>query len=48
MTTSADSVAKTPATAADERPVVLEVSGLSKNFGAHTVLRDVNLRVHKG
>jgi polar amino acid transport system ATP-binding protein len=46
MRTAADNEA--PATAADERPVVLEVSGLSKSFGAHTVLRDVSLKVHKG
>jgi polar amino acid transport system ATP-binding protein len=48
MKTAADSVSEAPATAAEERPVVLEVSGLSKNFGAHTVLRDVSLQVHKG
>ena len=48
MKTAADSVSEAPATAADERPVVLEVGGLSKNFGDHTVLRDVSLKVHKG
>jgi polar amino acid transport system ATP-binding protein len=48
MKTVADSVSEAPATAADERPVVLEVSGLSKSFGAHTVLRDVSLKIHKG
>jgi polar amino acid transport system ATP-binding protein len=47
MTTAADSVSEAPVTA-EQRPVVLEVSGLSKNFGAHTVLRDVSLKVHKG
>ncbi|HEY6830911.1 MAG TPA: amino acid ABC transporter ATP-binding protein [Pseudolabrys sp.] len=36
-----------PAADADERPVVLEVSGLSKSFGSNTVLRDINLKVHK-
>ena len=44
MKTAAHSVSEAPATAADERPVVLEVGGLSKNFGAHTVLRDVSLK----
>jgi polar amino acid transport system ATP-binding protein len=48
MMTAADRVSEAPATAADERPVVLEVSGLSKSFGTHTVLRDVSLKVHKG
>jgi polar amino acid transport system ATP-binding protein len=33
---------------ANERPVVLEVVGLSKNFGSNTVLSDISLRVHKG
>jgi ABC-type glutathione transport system ATPase component len=46
--TAADSVSGAPATAAGDRPAVLEVSGLSKNFGAHPVLRDVSLKVHKG
>ena len=27
---------------------MLEISGLSKNFGAHTVLRDITLKVHMG
>jgi polar amino acid transport system ATP-binding protein len=31
-----------------EQPVVLEINGLSKNFGAHTVLRDISLKVHRG
>src|ERR1700733_9545641 len=48
MNTAADSISEAPATTADDRPVVLEVDGLSKNFGAHTVLRDVSLRIHKG
>jgi polar amino acid transport system ATP-binding protein len=48
MMTAADRVSEAPATAADVRPVVLEVSGLSKSFGTHTVLRDVSLKVHKG
>jgi polar amino acid transport system ATP-binding protein len=33
---------------AGERPVVIEIIGLSKNFGAHTVLRDITLKVHMG
>jgi polar amino acid transport system ATP-binding protein len=36
-----------PAPAVDERPVVLEVNGLTKSFGSNTVLRDINLKVHK-
>jgi polar amino acid transport system ATP-binding protein len=48
MNTAADSISEAPATTADDRPVVLEVDGLSKNFGDHTVLRDVSLKVHKG
>jgi len=37
-----------PAVTADERPVVLEVAGLSKSFGANVVLRDISLQVRKG
>ena len=32
---------------AEERPVVLEVIGLTKTFGANTVLRDISLKIHK-
>ena len=31
-----------------EPPTVLEVRGLSKSFGANTVLRDISLTIHKG
>jgi polar amino acid transport system ATP-binding protein len=31
----------------EERPVILEVRGLSKNFGANSVLRDISLKIHK-
>ena len=37
-----------PAATEDEKPIVLEVSGLSKSFGSNTVLRDISLKVHKG
>ncbi len=30
-----------------EKPVVLEVRGLSKSFGSNMVLRDISLKVHK-
>jgi polar amino acid transport system ATP-binding protein len=33
---------------ATQEQVVLEVSGLTKRFGANTVLRDISLKVHKG
>jgi polar amino acid transport system ATP-binding protein len=33
---------------AQDAPVVLEVAGVSKSFGTHTVLRDISLKVHKG
>jgi polar amino acid transport system ATP-binding protein len=36
-----------PATDAGERPVVLEVIGLTKTFGTNTVLRDISLKIHK-
>jgi polar amino acid transport system ATP-binding protein len=36
-----------PAADAGERPVVLEVNGLTKSFGSNTVLRDINLKVRK-
>ena len=36
-----------PAPETVERPIVLEVNGLSKSFGANTVLRDISLKVHK-
>jgi polar amino acid transport system ATP-binding protein len=32
----------------DARPVVLEVNGLTKQFGENTVLRDISFKVHKG
>lgn len=48
MKTATDRESEPPSTAANQPPVVLEVSGLSKTFGAHTVLRDVSLKVHKG
>jgi polar amino acid transport system ATP-binding protein len=38
----------TPSTEQDARPIVLEVSGLTKRFGENTVLRDISLKVHKG
>jgi polar amino acid transport system ATP-binding protein len=37
-----------PSTDNEERPVILEVNGLSKSFGPNTVLRDISLKVHKG
>lgn len=37
-----------PDVAPDERPVVLEVAGLSKSFGSNAVLRDINLQVRRG
>jgi polar amino acid transport system ATP-binding protein len=45
---SAESLPETPATSETERPVVLEVNGLSKSFGPNTVLRDISLKIHKG
>jgi len=33
--------------AVQQRPVILEVSGLSKSFGANPVLRDISLKIHK-
>jgi polar amino acid transport system ATP-binding protein len=36
-----------PAPGDEMRPVVLDVSGLTKTFGANVVLRDVSLTVHK-
>jgi polar amino acid transport system ATP-binding protein len=35
------------AASTEEPPVVLEVRGLSKSFGANNVLRDISLKVHK-
>ncbi len=37
----------TPSLTPVEQPVVLEVNGLSKSFGANIVLRDISLKVHK-
>lgn len=48
MNSSAESLPETPAASEAERPVVLEVSGLSKSFGPNTVLRDISLKIHKG
>jgi polar amino acid transport system ATP-binding protein len=45
---SAESLPETPAASETERPVVLEVNGLSKSFGPNTVLRDISLKIHKG
>jgi polar amino acid transport system ATP-binding protein len=33
--------------AVEQRPVILEVSGLSKSFGDNAVLRDISLKIHK-
>lgn len=48
MRAIADTVPVAPSGEANAQPVVLEISGLSKSFGAHEVLRDINLKVHKG
>ena len=48
MRAVADTGSATPPSDANAQPVVVEISGLSKSFGAHTVLRDINLKVHKG
>lgn len=48
MNSSAECLPETPAASETERPVVLEVSGLSKSFGPNTVLRDIGLKIHKG
>jgi polar amino acid transport system ATP-binding protein len=48
MQRAADLVPSASSAGSDERPVVLEVRGLSKNFGSNTVLSDISLKVHKG
>lgn len=48
MRAPAETTRAAPSADEDERPVVLEVNGLTKRFGANTVLRDISLKVHKG
>ena len=47
MQATAENLPVMPSAEADASPVVLEVIGLSKSFGANTVLRDISLKVHK-